>query len=167
MWHALPSKAIFCNSLMFVEPGFFLFSLSLTVTVHVEEITLAFTWCSIPVLFRFHFYSFVVTLFWPTRSFNNVKNCCLKILLTGCPQSPWQSRIEYVSENWTSSRCQVINVLNEKEGSPGSCNLCHKRDSVIWCCDCNMLSLCGPCDIDIHAKMPLHDRQFFLTFGCF
>ena len=33
---AVPTKAIFCNSLMFVEPGFFLFSISNTVTVHVE-----------------------------------------------------------------------------------------------------------------------------------
>ena len=65
---ALPSEAIFCNSLTFVELGFFLFSLSHTVTVHVEEITLACTRCLILVLFCFHFYSFVVRLLWLTRS---------------------------------------------------------------------------------------------------
>ena len=38
-YHALPREAIFCNSLMFVGPGFFFLSLSHTVTVHVEEMT--------------------------------------------------------------------------------------------------------------------------------
>ena len=30
-----------------------------------------------------------------------------------------------------------------------------------------MLNLCGQCDIDKHAQMPLHDRQFVHTLGCF
>lgn len=30
-----------------------------------------------------------------------------------------------------------------------------------------MLNLCGQCDIDIHAKMSLHDRHFFHILGCF
>ena len=65
---ALTSKAIFCNSLLLVEPGFFLFSLSHTITENLEEITLACTIRLIPVLFRFHFQSFVARLLWLTRS---------------------------------------------------------------------------------------------------
>ena len=83
------------------------------------------------------------------------------------PQSAWQSRMEQVSENWDSSRKQIIEALIAREGSPGSCQLCCKSNAVIWCCDCNMKNLCGPCDLEVHGKMPLHDRQFFHPLGCF
>ena len=82
-------------------------------------------------------------------------------------QSSWHSRMEQVSENWGSSRRQIIEALIFMEVSPGSCHLCHKNSAVIRCCDCSMRNFCGPCDIAVHGKMPLHDRQFFHPLGCF
>ena len=62
-------------------------------------------------------------------------------------QSSWHSRMGQVSENWGGIRSQKV--------------------AVIRCDDCRMRGFYAECDVDVHDKMPLHDRQFFNTRGCF
>ena len=59
-----------------------------------------------------------------------------------------------------------METLIVMEGNPGFCHLCQKV-AVIRCGDCSMRGFCAECDVEVHDKIPLHDRQFFNPLGCF
>lgn len=133
---ALPSEAIFCNSLTFVELGFFFiqsvtysnctyrgdnFGLHQMLDISFILLPLLFFCCQTPLAYK--------------KLFNDVNNCCLTILLRVSLSRTLAVKNRACLRKLGQLSTPNHNALVEKEGSPGSCNLCHKRNAVIWCRD--------------------------------
>jgi len=69
--------------------------------------------------------------------------------------------MEAVDGAWSEDWETFLSSLKSTHQICGLCMLCGTKDSVLKCREC-LLKMCQSCDIEMHEKFPIHNRQTFL-----
>ena len=82
-------------------------------------------------------------------------------------QTTWAKRMQSVESVWEGSRLTIFNALLERHAIPSSnsaCFICASNAPVIRCHQCGpSILMCSSCDIEVHTKKPLHDRDVWVN----
>ncbi|XP_045577843.1 uncharacterized protein isoform X4 [Salmo salar] len=73
----------------------------------------------------------------------------------------WSVRKELSQDRWRESRPEIVDsLLAAEHASQKICQSCNVKMAILRCRDCLPKQLyCEDCDLSIHAKFPLHNRQ--------
>ena len=116
-------------------------------------------------MYRFH--AFIVYLCYHTvGEITSVLDDAKELLADWTASKPkssqkWEVQIQKSIDNWESLRPDLLhNAIRNCAVRKLSCELCGVGEAIIRCEDCYKTKhLCVSCDITVHAKHPLHDRQ--------